>query len=69
MTWARIEGNWKDVKGQVREKWGRLTSDEVDMIAGKRVQLEGMLRRVYGKSPDQASREVDDFCTSCSCKE
>ncbi len=68
MNWDRIEGNWKEVKGQVREKWGRLTNDENDVIAGRREQLEGTLQRVYGKSKDEVRKEVDDFCTSCQDK-
>jgi uncharacterized protein YjbJ (UPF0337 family) len=66
MNWDRIEGNWKELKGQAREKWGRLTNDELDIIAGRREQLEGTLQRVYGKSRDEVQREVDDFCKSCS---
>ena len=68
MNWDRVEGSWKELKGKVLEKWGRLTSDEIDVIAGKREQLEGTLQRVYGKSRDEVRREVDDFCTSCSPK-
>ena len=36
MNWDQIAGNWKQVKGVVREKWGKLTEDDVDVIAGKR---------------------------------
>ena len=68
MNWDRIEGNWKEIKGQVVEKWGRLTHDEVDVIAGRREQLEGTLQRVYGKSKDEVKQEVDDFCQSCTDK-
>jgi uncharacterized protein YjbJ (UPF0337 family) len=68
MNWDRIEGNWKELKGQVREKWGRLTNEEIDVIAGRREQLEGTLQRVYGKSRDEVKREVDEFCTSCAGK-
>lgn len=68
MNWDRIEGNWKELKGQVRERWGRLTNDEIDVIAGRREQLEGTLQRVYGKSKDEVKREVEDFCNTCSGK-
>lgn len=68
MNWDRVEGNWKELKGQVREKWGRLTSDEIDVIAGRREQLEGTLQRVYGKTKDEVKREVDAFCDTCSGK-
>ena len=36
MNWDRIEGNWKQFKGQIKEQWGRFTDDELDVVAGKR---------------------------------
>ena len=69
MNWDRIEGNWKEFKGQVRAKWGRLTDDELEVIAGRRDQLEGTIQRVYGNTKDEARHEVDDFCRSCSDKD
>jgi uncharacterized protein YjbJ (UPF0337 family) len=56
-----IEGNWQQLKGKVREKWGKLTDDEIDVIAGKRDVLIGKIREKYGKSLDEADREVNDF--------
>lgn len=64
MNWDFIAGNWKEAKGKVREKWGRLTNDEVDEIAGRREQLEGKLQKVYGKTADEARQQVDDFVRS-----
>lgn len=66
MNWDSVQGSWKELKGKVREKWGRLTDDEIDVIAGRRDQLEGTLQRVYGKTKDEAKRDVDDFCSTCS---
>ena len=43
MDWNRIEGNWKQFKGKVKEQWGHLTDDDLDKIAGKREQLEGKI--------------------------
>ena len=63
MNWDRIEGSWKEVKGKVQERWGRLTHDEVDQIKGNREQLEGALQRVYGKTKDEAKKDVEDFAT------
>ena len=40
MNWDQIEGNWKQIKGKVKEKWGKLTDDELDVLAGKREQLD-----------------------------
>ena len=43
MDWNCVEGNWKQVKGQVKEKWGKLTDDDLTTINGKRDQLEGKI--------------------------
>ena len=43
MDWNRVEGNWKQLKGKVKEQWGKLTDDDLDQIAGRREQLEGKI--------------------------
>ncbi|MDX2133001.1 MAG: CsbD family protein [Planctomycetota bacterium] len=67
MNWDTIEGQWKDMKGRVREQWGRLTDDEIDQIAGRRERLEGAVQRAYGKTRDEVQREVDDWARDCNC--
>jgi uncharacterized protein YjbJ (UPF0337 family) len=59
MDWNRIEGNWKQVKGQVKEKWGKLTDDELDKMNGRREQLEGKIQERYGIAKEQAKKDVD----------
>ena len=44
MDWNGVEGNWKQVEGKVREQWGKLTDDDLDVIDGRREQLEGKTR-------------------------
>jgi uncharacterized protein YjbJ (UPF0337 family) len=61
MDWNRIEGNWKQFKGKVKEQWGQLTDDELDMIAGRREQLEGKIQERYGVTKDAARDDVDDW--------
>jgi len=61
MDWNRVEGNWKQGKGKIREQWGRLTDDDLDVIAGKRDQLEGKIQERYGVAKDQVRRDVDDW--------
>jgi uncharacterized protein YjbJ (UPF0337 family) len=64
MDWNRVEGNWKQVKGKVKEQWGKLTDDDLDVIAGKQDQLEGRLQQRYGYAKDQAKKEVNDWYDS-----
>lgn len=59
MNWDRVEGNWQQAKGKVKEKWGQLTDDDLTVIGGRRDQLEGKLRERYGFAKDQVSKDVD----------
>jgi len=61
MNWDQIEGNWKQLTGQVKEKWGKLTDDDLTVIAGKRDQLAGLLQERYGYVKEQAEQELDSF--------
>ncbi|MBS7699920.1 MULTISPECIES: CsbD family protein [unclassified Chelatococcus] len=64
MDWNRVEGNWKQVKGQVKEQWGKLTDDDLDVIAGKRDQLEGKIQERYGIEKDKAKSDIDTWYNS-----
>ena len=61
MNWDRIEGNWKQAKGKVKEQWGKLTDDQLDVIGGRREQLLGVLQESYGIAKDEAERQVRDW--------
>lgn len=56
-----IEGNWKETKGKVKQQWGKLTDDQLDVIDGKRDQLAGEIQKAYGVSRDEAEKQVKDF--------
>jgi uncharacterized protein YjbJ (UPF0337 family) len=64
MDWNRIEGNWKQFKGRAKEKWGRLTDDDLDVVNGRREQLEGKIQERYGLARDQAKQDVDAWSNS-----
>lgn len=66
MNQDRIEGNWKELKGKVRQKWGKLTDDDLAVIDGRREELIGRVQQRYGHAREQVEREVDDFCNACS---
>jgi uncharacterized protein YjbJ (UPF0337 family) len=61
MNWDRIEGKWKQSAGKVKEKWGKLTDDDLDVVAGRRDQLVGKIQERYGIAKDAAERQVDEF--------
>jgi uncharacterized protein YjbJ (UPF0337 family) len=61
MDWNRVEGNWKQFKGAAKEKWGKLTDDDLNVIEGRREQLEGKLQQRYGFAKDQIHKDVDDW--------
>ena len=64
MNWDQVAGGWKQFQGQVKEKWGKLTDDDLTVIAGKRDQLAGLLQQKYGYAKDRAEKELDDFLTT-----
>jgi len=64
MNWDRVEGDWKEFKGKVQQKWGKLTKDDLDVIEGKRTQLSGRLQQRYGVARDEAERQIDTWLKS-----
>jgi uncharacterized protein YjbJ (UPF0337 family) len=64
MNWDRIEGNWKQFTGKVRQQWGKLTDDDLDLIGGRREELSGRIQEVYGVSKDEAERQIERFSGS-----
>ena len=61
MNWDQIKGDWKQVTGKVKEKWGKLTDDDLTTIEGKRDQLAGLIQKRYGYAKEQAEEELDEF--------
>ena len=61
MNWDRVEGNWVEFKGKIKERWGKLTDDDLDVVNGKREQLLGVLQNRYGLAKDELEREVNAF--------
>ena len=61
MNWDRIEGNWKQFKGNAKEQWGRLTEDDLDVVAGKRDQLVGRIQEAYGLSRAAVEKQLAEW--------
>jgi uncharacterized protein YjbJ (UPF0337 family) len=67
MNWDTVKGDWKRFTGKVREKWGDLTDDDLEVARGKREQFEGLLQKKYGLAKDEAKRQLDELEKSCGC--
>jgi uncharacterized protein YjbJ (UPF0337 family) len=63
MNWDRIQGDWKQFKGRVKERWGDLTDDHLDQIEGQREQLVGKIQKQYGITRDEADKQVREWET------
>lgn len=61
MSWDVIEGNWKQYMGQVKAQWGKLTQDQVEVIAGRREQLAGRIQEAYGVDQLEVERQIKAF--------
>ncbi len=61
MNWDQVKGKWKEVQGQVKDKWGKLTDDDLLQINGKKEVLVGRLQKHYGHSKEEADKHIDEF--------
>jgi uncharacterized protein YjbJ (UPF0337 family) len=61
MNTDQMAGKWKQVKGAVKSKWGKLTDDDLDVINGEKEKLVGRIQERYGIAREEAQRQVDDF--------
>jgi uncharacterized protein YjbJ (UPF0337 family) len=59
-----FQGKWKQFRGQVQQKWGDLTDDDLDRVKGEQKEFEGLLQERYGYTKERAQREVDEFFNS-----
>jgi uncharacterized protein YjbJ (UPF0337 family) len=63
MNWDRIEGNWNQFKGNAVQQWGKLTGDQLEVIAGKRDLLLGRIQELYGISKEEGEKQLADWET------
>lgn len=56
-----LKGKWKQLKGSIKDRWGKLTDDEIDQIEGDSEKLAGKIQEKYGKSKEEAKEEVEEY--------
>ena len=61
MNWDRIQGDWKQLAGKAKAQWGKLTDDDIDVIAGRRDQLAGRIQARYGLANEDAERQIAEW--------
>lgn len=61
MNWDQVEGKWKEFQGRAQIQWGKLTNDDLDVIKGRRTELEGLLQKRYGYAKEKIKTDVDSW--------
>jgi uncharacterized protein YjbJ (UPF0337 family) len=64
MNWDQIEGKWSQTKGEVKRQWGKLTDDDLQMIAGNREKLLGRIQERYGIAKEQAESQLNEWIST-----
>lgn len=61
MNWDEVKGKWKQMSGEVKSRWGKLTDDQIAEIDGERERLVGKIQEAYGISKEAAENQVDEW--------
>ncbi len=60
-VWDQIAGSWKQVRGEARKQWGKLTDDDLEQVRGERDKLAGRIQQRYGITKEEANRQIDEW--------
>jgi uncharacterized protein YjbJ (UPF0337 family) len=69
MNWDQMEGKWMQVKGAVKERWGKLTDDDIDVIGGKKDKLIGKIQERYGITKAEAEVQADEWFRTSAARD
>jgi len=64
MNWTNLQGNWNELKGKVKTKFGRLTDDDLTQAEGNKDRLVGMIQQKYGIAKDKAEQQLEEFMSA-----
>ena len=69
MNWDQVQGNFKQLGARIKQKWAKLTDDDLQLVGGKKDELLGRLQERYGWEKDKAEKELDGFMTEINDKD
>ena len=69
MNTDQLSGKWKQMKGAAKQHWGKLTDDDLEVIAGKRESLAGKLQERYGMAKEEAQKKADEWLKAYKAEE
>lgn len=61
MQWDRVQGNWKQLKAQAKQRWGKLSEQDLERMNGDRNQLRTEIQEAYGISQDEAAQQISEW--------
>jgi uncharacterized protein YjbJ (UPF0337 family) len=64
MDWNQVEGNWEKFKGKVKQRWAKFTDDDIASMKGRKDEIVGRIKHVYGTAHDDAVRQSEEFRNS-----
>lgn len=67
MNKDQIQGKWEQLKGKIKERWGKLTNDDLDVLEGKREVLAGKIQEAYGLAKEDVEKQLAELEKSCEC--
>ena len=68
MNWDRISGEWKQIKGELKAKWAKLTDEDLKVIEAKKDELVGKLQERYGIVKDEAEKQINEWMSKLGAK-
>ena len=67
MNTDTVKGGLHELKGKIKQRWAKITDDDLTLIEGKAEELAGMVQKRYGIAKDDAKKQADEFIRSCGC--
>jgi len=67
MTKLEVKGDWNIAKGKLKQKWAKLTDDDLQYVEGKHEELFGRIQKRTGETREAVEKAVKEVCSSCGC--